>query len=352
MDDNFEELGSEAASSLWRSIIDDMPHMISVKDADTRRYLFCNSECDKILGPNAVGRTNFDVLDGAVAERIGAEETALIDDGGVSIAETRVTDRAGLFWTMRTKKFVISRPGDRRYLVTVSEDVSEKHEHARQLDEAIKAADTANAAKSTFLATMSHEIRTPLNGILGMAQAMAADDMTPVQRERLGVIQQSGQTLLAILNDILDFSKIEAGKLELEDGEFDLAALLLSVEAPFSYLADQKGVGLAVEIDPSAEGVYGGDPVRVRQILYNLVSNGIKFTQAGEVRILASRRADDLVIEVSDTGIGIPQDRAEAMFDKFTQAGRHDHAAVRRHGARPFDLPRTLPPDGRDHHRR
>jgi signal transduction histidine kinase/ActR/RegA family two-component response regulator len=329
MDEDLDELGPQAASWLWRTIIGDMPHMISVKDVDTRRYLFCNPECDKILGPDAVGRTNFELLDEVVAGRIEAEETVLIDGGGVTIVETRVIDRTGRFWTMRTKKFVVSAPKDRRYLVTVSEDVSEKHEHARQLDEAMKAADAANAAKSTFLATMSHEIRTPLNGVLGMAQAMAADDLPTVQRERLEVIRQSGQTLLTILNDILDVSKIEAGKLELEDGTFDLAVLLRSVEAPFSCLADEKGVALSVEITPSAEGRYGGDPVRVRQILYNLVSNGVKFTQQGEVRLTASRPADDLVIEVADTGLGIPRDRLEAMFEKFTQA---DAAVARRFG--------------------
>ena len=314
------QLDLEAASSLWRAIIDDMPHMISVKDAKTRRYLFCNPECDKVLGPNAVGRTNFDVLDHAVAERIEAEETALIDNGGVAILETVVTDRTGHNWTMRTKKFLVGALGSRRYLITVSEDVSEKHERARQLDQAIQAAHAANSAKSSFLANMSHEIRTPLNGVLGMAQAMAAERLPAEQRKRLDIIQQSGETLLVILNDILDFSKIEAGKLELEDGAFDLGALLLSVEAPFALLAKKKGIALSFVTEPSVEGRYAGDPVRVRQILYNLVSNGVKFTQAGLVKLHASRQGDSLLIKVSDTGPGIPSDRLDVLFDKFTQA--------------------------------
>jgi PAS domain S-box-containing protein len=309
----------EAASTLWRAIIDDMPHMISVKDAETRNYLFCNPECEKVLGPNAVGRTNFDVLDPAVAERIEAEETALINSGGVAIVETTVTDRTGHNWTMRTKKFLVSAAEGRRYLITVSEDVSEKHERARQLDQAIQAAQAANSAKSSFVANMSHEIRTPLNGVLGMAQAMAAEDLPAEQRKRLEIIQQSGETLLVILNDILDFSKIEAGKLELEDGEFDLGALLSSVEAPFAILAKKKGIILSFEIEPSALGRYVGDPVRVRQILYNLVSNGVKFTQDGEVTLQASRQGDSLTIVISDTGPGIPTDRLDIMFDKFTQ---------------------------------
>jgi signal transduction histidine kinase len=322
-------LDPAAASSLWQAIIDIMPHMISIKDADTRHYVFCNSECDKVLGPNAVGRSNFDVLDQAVAERIEAEETALITSGGVAIAETVVTDRHGACWTMRTKKFVIAEPGERRYLITVSEDVSEKHAQARQLESATEAAEAANAAKSAFLATMSHEIRTPLNGVLGMAQAMAASELPSLQRERLSVIQQSGETLLVILNDILDLSKIEAGKLELEDGVFDLQALLFSVQAPFAALAQQKSIGLTVIVEPSAAGFYGGDPVRVRQILYNLVSNGIKFTRKGGVEVQALRLNDRLIFKVADTGLGISKDSAEVMFEKFTQA---DTTTTRRFG--------------------
>jgi signal transduction histidine kinase/CheY-like chemotaxis protein len=314
-----DKLDLAAASYLWRAIIDDMPHMISVKDAKTRRYVFCNPECDKVLGPDAIGRTNFDLLEHAVAERIEAEETALITEGGFAIVETMVTDQTGRQWIMRTKKFLVDRPGEGRYLITVSEDVSEKHDHARRLDQAIEAALAANAAKSSFLANMSHEIRTPLNGVLGMAQAMAADHLSPDQRGRLEIVQQSGQTLLAILNDILDISKIEAGKLSLEDGEFQLLLLLSTVQATFSPLAKKKNISLSVFIDPEAAGCYRGDAVRVRQILYNLVSNAIKFTSSGGVQIRASRD-ENLLLTVSDTGIGIPDDRAEAMFDKFEQA--------------------------------
>jgi len=320
MDVDNNELWSNDNWWLWRVIIDDMPHMISVKDAETRRYLFCNPECDKVLGPNAVGRTNFDVLDQHVAERIEAEETALIDVGGVTIVETIVKDREGHSWVMRTKKFLVSKPGGRTYLVTVSEDVSEKHERARQLDEALTAADNANAAKSAFLATVSHEVRTPLNGILGMAQAMAADGLPPEFSDKLRIIQDSGKTLLSILNHILDFSKIEAGKVELEDSEFDLGALISGVYAPFANLAKEKGIGFYLEIDREAEGYYRGDPVRVSQILYNIVSNSVKFTQEGAVRLHASRPQCDLIIHITDTGVGIAQDRVESMFDKFTQA--------------------------------
>ncbi|MEO8115151.1 MAG: histidine kinase dimerization/phospho-acceptor domain-containing protein, partial [Phenylobacterium sp.] len=169
-------------------------------------------------------------------------------------------------------------------------------------------AEAANRAKSTFLATMSHEIRTPLNGVLGMAQAMAVDELGEVQRERLDVIRQSGETLLAILNDVLDLSKIEAGKLELEEAEFDMAALARGAHAAFTAIANKKGLSFDLAVEPSAQGTYRGDPTRVRQILYNLISNALKFTDAGEIRV-GVRRVDELLhFVIRDTGIGMDEE--------------------------------------------
>jgi glucokinase len=190
-------------------------------------------------------------------------------------------------------------------------------------------ADTANRAKSAFLATMSHEIRTPLNGVLGMAQAMALDSLPTKQRDRLDVIRQSGEALLAILNDVLDLSKIEVGKLELELVDFDLDQLLTGAHAAFTALANKKGLSFALTIAETARGLYCGDPTRVRQILYNLISNAVKFTEAGEVRVTADFRDDRLELSVTDTGVGIPADRLCALFGKFVQA---DVSTTRRYG--------------------
>ncbi len=191
------------------------------------------------------------------------------------------------------------------------------------------AAEAANAAKSAFLATMSHEIRTPLNGVLGMAQAMAADALAPVQRERLEVVRQSGEALLAILNDVLDLSKIEAGRFELEQVEFDLCELIRGAHSAFTALANRKGLSFCLTVEEPARGVYVGDPTRVRQILYNLISNALKFTERGEVRVIAAAADGGLVLSVADTGIGIQPDRVAALFDKFTQA---DASTTRRFG--------------------
>jgi len=191
------------------------------------------------------------------------------------------------------------------------------------------AAEAANRAKSAFLATMSHEIRTPLNGVLGMAQAMAADKLTRVQRERLDVVRQSGEALLAILNDVLDLSKIEAGKLELEEAEFDVGELARAAHATFAATAQAKDLGFALKVERNASGVYRGDSVRVRQILYNLVSNALKFTDHGEVKVTVGRVRGSLILTVSDTGIGIAPDNLATLFQKFEQA---DASTTRRFG--------------------
>jgi signal transduction histidine kinase/ActR/RegA family two-component response regulator len=190
-------------------------------------------------------------------------------------------------------------------------------------------AEAANAAKSSFLATMSHEIRTPLNGVLGMAQAMEADGLSEAQSRRLAVIRSSGETLLAILNDVLDLSKIEAGKVELETIAFDLEPLVAGVEVAFAHQAEAKGLAYVTQIAPGAAGVCLGDPTRLRQILNNLVSNAVKFTARGQVGVSVDRLGDELRFVVADTGLGVPADKLDTLFVKFTQV---DASTTRRHG--------------------
>ena len=190
------------------------------------------------------------------------------------------------------------------------------------------AAEAANAAKSTFLATMSHEIRTPLNGVLGMAQAMAGDELSDRQRDRLSVVHGSGEALLAILNDVLDLSKIEAGKLELEQLEFELAEVARGAYSAFTALANKKGLSFALDIE-EARGRYLGDPTRLRQVLYNLISNALKFTEQGEIRVIAARHGEILEISVKDTGVGIPPESLPQLFAKFDQL---DSSTTRRFG--------------------
>jgi two-component system, sensor histidine kinase len=194
-------------------------------------------------------------------------------------------------------------------------------------------AEEANLSKSQFLANMSHEIRTPLNGVLGMTQVMALNPLSEPQRERLDVIQRSGATLLSVLNDLLDLSKIEAGRIELEQAPFDIRDVAAGAYSTFTSIANKSGVSFSLVITPEAEGRWEGDSVRVRQILYNLISNALKFTTEGEVQVLVDREATDrgggLSISVRDTGIGISPDTVPRLFEKFVQA---DNTMTRRFG--------------------
>jgi signal transduction histidine kinase/ActR/RegA family two-component response regulator len=195
--------------------------------------------------------------------------------------------------------------------------------------EAQTRADAANHAKSEFLANISHEIRTPLNGILGMAQAVMGDDLPQVQRGRVEVIQQSGQALLTILNDLLDLSKIEAGMLELEVVPFRIEPIVEGVQQLFEPIAAAKGLEFAVVKDPSIADPMLGDPTRVRQVLYNLVSNAIKFTERGGVSVRLWRTDAGLMVAVRDTGVGMSDEVMGRIFGKFEQA---DSSTTRKFG--------------------
>jgi signal transduction histidine kinase len=198
------------------------------------------------------------------------------------------------------------------------------------LQEAQAAMRAASHAKSEFLARMSHEIRTPLNGVLGMAQALAADpDLNAGHRQSLGVIRQSGESLLTILNDVLDLSKVEAGRLELEAIAFDLEATVRGAQEAFAPQAAAKDLAFRMRFEPEAAGVYLGDPTRVRQILYNLLSNAVKFTEAGEVSLSVARGAEALELVVADSGIGIAPADMTRLFSRFQQV---DSSTTRRYG--------------------
>jgi len=182
-------------------------------------------------------------------------------------------------------------------------------------------ADAANAQKTIFLATMSHEIRTPLNGVMAMAQVMDMNELPADQRGRLAVILHSSETLLTIVNDILDLSKIEAGRLDLDPRPFDVGEILGALEELYEPVARDKGVGFSVVAEPDVQGAWIGDPDRIRQVVANLISNALKFTPRGEVRVrVRALAASGLRIEVTDTGIGIAADKIDLVFEKFRQA--------------------------------
>ncbi len=205
---------------------------------------------------------------------------------------------------------------------------------ARDLEEQRRTADAANTAKSQFLATMSHEIRTPMNGIIGMLSLMLDSNLNPDQKRWASTALDSAETLLTIINDILDLSKLDAGKTETELLDFDVAGLIDGVAALLKVRANAKGITLRTDVAPSIPKWLRSDPTRLRQILFNVIGNAVKFTQHGDVVVHASAamiRADtcELRIDVIDTGIGIGHDHMTSLFEPFRQA---DSGMARRFG--------------------
>ncbi|MDZ4686997.1 MAG: PAS domain-containing protein [Planctomycetaceae bacterium] len=209
------------------------------------------------------------------------------------------------------------------HFVGIQSDVTERIDAEYELDQAREAAEAANRAKSRFLASMSHEIRTPLTAVLGCADVLCRRIVAGTDRELALVIRNQGESLLQLLNDVLDLSKIEAGKIELRYESCDLRALIDGVRKLVEPMAGEKGIALRMEVEDSLPVTLQLDPLRVRQILLNLLSNSVKFTDAGRVELFIRRdpspKSFRLQIELRDTGVGIPADRIAEMFQEFSQ---------------------------------
>lgn len=252
----------------------------------------------------------------------------------------RVRKDGSTYWANSIFSAVFNETGQLKGFAKVTRDVTARRlaDEERRLaaEESTKARDKAleaSRAKSEFLANMSHEIRTPMNGVLGMTELVLDSDLTREQRDSMELVKSSAESLLVVINEILDFSKIEAGKVELDPVEFELHDLIEDTLKSLALRAHYKGLEITGDIETNVPRDVVGDPHRIRQILINLLGNAIKFTDNGEITLRAwvqnqTEETCRISISVTDTGVGIPADKQQAIFDPFSQA---DGSATRRH---------------------
>jgi signal transduction histidine kinase len=238
------------------------------------------------------------------------------------------------FLILLTTAKVTDDNGQLQATVGVGRDITEAKRVEAELKRAKEEAERANRAKSEFLATMSHEIRTPMNGVIGMTSLLLDTNLNPTQRDYAETVRDSADALLVMLNDILDFSRIEAGKVKIEAAPFDLLVVIEEVRGILAPKAGATGLSTEVEYASTLPREFVGDAGKIRQVLMNLVSNALKFTHRGEVRVVVSCVALDgetagMRVAVQDTGVGIPEDKLELVFEKFSQV---DSSNTRQYG--------------------
>jgi PAS domain S-box-containing protein len=327
---------------LW-NLLQNIPDHIYFKDRQGR-FIQINPATVKQLGlkspQDVVGKTDFDFFEHDVASVFYADEQKIMQTGTplVDKEETKTFPDGTVTWVSTTKMPLRDEKGEVVGIFGIARDITARKLAEIEMQHAKEASENANRAKTEFLANMSHEIRTPLNGIIGMTDLMRGTPLNSEQKDFIETIHSSGENLLAIINDVLDFSKIEFGKLELDFHAFSLLDLVHDVVGLLNFRALNKKLELKYDIDLGLPIDYQGDATRIRQVLINLVSNSIKFTEHGEVRIEISavppRPGDEpnirrLLFYVSDTGIGIPPDRLDRLFKVFSQV---DASTTRRYG--------------------
>jgi PAS domain S-box-containing protein len=323
--------------SLHQTVIDTIPNGIYYKDM-SGRVLGCNKAFDQLLGlsrADILGRTARQLAPLDVALQAEDSDRELLAGETSKVYQSYIKRPDGSRRAVLLFKAPLAT-ADRQIggVVGAMVDITERIAAEDELLAAKEAAEAASRAKSEFLAVISHEIRTPMNGILGMTHVLRGTPLDGDQRDYVETIMESGEALLTILNDILDFSRLESGRVTVEAVTFELHDTLRRVAALISPRARDKQVALSVDVAPDIPPLLSGDVARLRQVLLNLVGNAVKFTERGAVTVsawLVSRRGDALVLrfEITDSGVGIPEDAIGRLFTSFSQA---DSSISRRFG--------------------
>lgn len=322
--------------SLLRAVIDAIPDLVFFKDANCR-YLGCNQSMENLLGiceEDIIGKTDADLLPPELAASRSLSDQNAMRQGGRVVGEELISTPGGTFVYESVKTPYFAPDGKTIGIVCVSRDITTRKEVEKATKAAQMAADESNRAKSEFLANMSHEIRTPMNAIIGLAYLVLKTDLSPKQQDYVGKIHNAGKALLGIVNDILDFSKIEANQMQMEEINFNLDDIFENLSSMLGQKSVEKGLELIFDIDSDVPHSLVGDPLRLGQVLNNLVSNSIKFTESGEIKVSCrllekNKAAVKLAFVVSDTGIGMTPEQQKVIFKAFGQA---DASTTRQYG--------------------
>jgi PAS domain S-box-containing protein len=321
-----EEL--ERTRAFLSTVIENVPVGLTVKDAADGRLLISNRAAARLFGldfgVNRVGRRHDEVFPPELAARFSAQDAEVVATGEPRLFEEQPIPGPEGVRYLNQRKVLVRNADGQDYLLSISEDVTERRETQDALKEAVARAEAANVSKSEFLANMSHEIRTPLNGVLGLADALSRMELTPKQAEIVRMIVGSGKALTAILSDVLDLAKAESGQLTLTDEPFSLHETISSSAFLFETVARDKGLDFKVGFDISGPDALVGDPLRIKQIVSNLISNAVKFTSKGEVAITARcvqamDGAAEIEIRVRDSGPGFSEEVRKRLFGRFEQ---------------------------------
>lgn len=326
-------------TKLLNTLLDNMPLAIFAKDVKRNyRWAMINKMAEEIFSmkkENVIGCTDYDFFPKEEADFFYQTDERVIREGKlVEIESEPVTTAKGTFTAHTLKVPINDEHGNPSLLLVMLEDVTDRIKAQQELRIAKEEAEKGNRAKSEFLANMSHEIRTPMNGIIGLTRLLADTHLDPDQEQSVQAILKSSESLLFLLNDILDFSKIEAGELALEKTPFNLKGRLQSVIDLLAPIASRKGLIINYKYDSDTPTSVIGDPVRICQVITNLVGNALKFTIKGYVMLTCSaqERPDgtyNFIFKIEDTGVGISADMQRQLFRKFSQG---DASTTRKFG--------------------